>query len=361
MDDPEAPNGDGPSARLARAEAALQSQQARVEHVLAALRALPDGIVLVDRAGRITDLNLGAAHLTGWTEAEALGKRLHEVLALRDSQGRSVDLLALGHDASGQVAYLIRRDEHEVLVDATIVSILDRSEQVTGSVIAFRNVTAAKRINDELTFHATHDPLTGVFNRRAFESKLQRAVTNAARHGTPYALLYLDLDRFKAVNDTAGHIAGDELLRALSALLQRHLRDHDTFARLGGDEFAVLLEHCERSEADEVAERIRSAVETFRFRWLEREFSVGASIGLVTFRNGGLTPQAVLRRADEMCYRAKSEGRNQVQSYPVKPYSAKSAPAARPSNPTALNSGQANPREPARAIRKKRTTPPLQH
>ncbi|GAB3105182.1 diguanylate cyclase domain-containing protein [Lysobacter terrae] len=341
MDDPEATSDDDLRAQLARAEAVLQTQQARLEQVLAALRALPDGIVLLDRAGRITDLNLGAVHLTGWTEAQALGRSLHEVVKLRDSQGRSVDLLALGHDASGQVASLVRRDEHEVLVDATIASILDRAEQPIGAVIAFRNVTAAKRIKDELTFHATHDPLTGVINRRAFESQLQRAVAHASRHGTPYALLYLDLDRFKAVNDTAGHIAGDELLRVLSALLQRSLRDHDTLARLGGDEFAVLLEHCEAGEAEEIAERIRAAVATFRFRWLAQEFSVGASIGLVTFRSGALTPQAVLRRADEMCYRAKAEGRNQIQVFPM----------------TAAD----ETRQPTRPPRRKRTPPPLQH
>ncbi|MFC5570143.1 diguanylate cyclase domain-containing protein [Lysobacter yangpyeongensis] len=306
MDDPAESTEAALRERLARAEA-------RLAQVLDALRALPDGIVLVDRDGRITDLNLGAMHLTGWTEAQALGRPLHEVLALHDSHGRSIDLLAPGRDASGEVASLVRRDRHEVLVDAGIAPILDRAQQPSGAVIAFRNVTAAKRMTDELTFHATHDALTGVLNRRAFESHLQRATEHAARHGTPYALLYLDLDRFKAVNDTAGHVAGDELLRVLSALLQRSLRDHDMLARLGGDEFAVLLEHCEPAEAEEVAERIRAAVEAFRFRWVDREFTVGASIGVVPFRTGGLAPRDVLRLADEMCYRAKAEGRNRVQ------------------------------------------------
>lgn len=303
--------------RLARAEAALEEQLARLEQMRAALRALPDGIVLVDQSGRITELNLGAMHLTGWTQAQALGQPLHDVVNLLDSQGRSVDLLASGHDVSGKVACLVRRDQHEVLVDVTIASILDRDQQPSGAVIAFRNVTAAKRIADELTFHATHDALTGALNRRAFDSHLQRAVEHATRHGTPYALLYLDLDRFKQVNDTAGHIAGDELLRVLSALLQRILREHDTLARLGGDEFAVLLPHCEPQEAEEVAERLRAATAEFRFRWLDHEFIVSASIGLVTFDSGALKPHEVLQRVDEMCYRAKSEGRNRVQVFPT--------------------------------------------
>jgi diguanylate cyclase (GGDEF)-like protein/PAS domain S-box-containing protein len=314
MDEPAAPSDDELRAQLAQAVAALRAHEARLAQVQGAFQALPDGVVLVDRAGRITDVNLGAMHLTGWHEAHALGRPVHEVVQLRDSQGRSVDLLGSDYHGSGDVATLVRRDLHQILVDANIASILDDERRPVGAVITFRNVTAAKRINDELTFHATHDPLTGVLNRRAFELRLERAVAHAAQHGTPYALLYLDMDHFKAVNDTGGHFAGDELLRVLSALLQRGLRDHDTLARLGGDEFVMLLEHCTLAEAEEVAERIRTAVAEFRFRWLDHEFTVGASIGLVAFRSGDLTPQDLLLRADEMCYRAKSEGRNQVQA-----------------------------------------------
>ena len=297
-------------------EQLAQDTAARLAQVQGAFRALPDGIVLVDREGCITELNLAAMHLTGWAEAQALGRPLHEVVQLCDSHGRRVDLFSGDRQASGDVVRLVRQDQHQVLVDATIAPILDHERQPIGSVIAFRNVTAAKRINDELTFHATHDALTGALNRRAFESRLERAIAHARQHATPYALLYLDMDRFKEVNDTGGHVAGDELLRVLSALLLRSLRDEDTLARLGGDEFAVLLEHCPLNEAEEVAERIRSAVAAFRFRWLEQEFTVGASIGLVAFGRGGvLTPQQLLNRADEMCYRAKSEGRNQVHVY----------------------------------------------
>ncbi len=314
MDDPATAPEDAKNDRLARAEAVVRALRARLAQVHGALCALPDGIVLADREGRITDMNLGAAHLTGWTEAKARGKPLHDVVVLCDSEGRHIDLVAAPH-AGGQVTRLVRRDEHQVLVDAAIAPIEGEGKEPCGWVVSFRNVTAAKRIQDELTFHATHDALTGVLNRRAFEVQLQRAVAHAERHGTPYALLYLDLDRFKNVNDSAGHIAGDELLRVLSALLQRSLRDRDSLARLGGDEFAILLEHCEPKEAEEIAERVRAAVEAFRFRWLGRDFTVGTSIGLVSFRSGALSPQHVLRRADEMCYLAKSEGRNRVHVF----------------------------------------------
>jgi diguanylate cyclase (GGDEF)-like protein/PAS domain S-box-containing protein len=315
MDDPAAHTEDELRAQLARAMAALRAQEARAELVQGALRVLPDGIVLVDQAGRVADLNLGAMHLTGWTEAQALGRPLHDVVKLRDSHGRSVDLLATGHWVGGDVTRLVRRDEHQVLVDATFVPIHDSERRPAGAVVAFRNVTAATRINDELTYLATHDALTGLFNRRVLETRLDRAVAHAAQHGTPYALVYLDLDRFKPVNDTGGHVAGDELLRVLSSLLQQSVRDQDTLARLGGDEFAVLLEHCVLQEAKEIAERIRESVAALRFRWVDQEFTVSASIGLVAFRGGAMTSPELLQRADEMCYRAKSEGRNQVQVF----------------------------------------------
>ena len=309
---------------LAAAHRELAACQARVERVRHALQALPDGVVVLDAQGRITDINLGAVHMTGWRAEECLGRPFHEVVQLRDSQGRTVDLLAPQAN-DGDVTTLIRRDEHQVLVEAAFTALFDGSRRAStlvtdeaadaiGWVLSFRNVTASRRINDELTYHATHDALTGVLNRRAFESRLKRALAHAQEHGTPHALLYLDLDRFKAVNDSGGHFAGDELLRALSALLQRSLRDNDSLARLGGDEFVILLEYCTPAEAKVAARRIRESVASFRFPWQGQVFEVGASIGLVSFRNGALSPRSLLLRADEMCYLAKASGRNQVQA-----------------------------------------------
>lgn len=298
---------------LAEAEVALQACEARIALAQGALRALPDGVLTVDPEHRITQLNLTAAHLTGWSESEACGLLLHEVLQLRDVHGRSVEVLGSGSREGHDVTSLIRRDRHELLVDATVAPVLDRGRQVIGWVVTVRNVTAAKRINDELTWHAMHDPLTGVVNRRAFEVRLQRAVANAGARGTPHALLCLDLDRFKAVNDAGGHVAGDEMLRQLSSLLNRHLRDHDTLARLGGDEFAILLEHCTPAQAVSVAERIRTAVLGVRLHWHGKTLAVGISIGVVNFHDGTSTPQQLLCQADEMCYLAKAEGRNRVR------------------------------------------------
>ena len=209
----------------------------------------------------------------------------------------------------------MRRDRHALLVEATFAPILDPERKPIGSVVMFRNVTVAKRRTDELAYQATHDALTGVANRRAFEARLQRAVDSAARQGCRHTLLFLDMDRFKAVNDSAGHAAGDALLRQLTVLLKKHLRDRDVLARLGGDEFAVLQENTLPANADVVSERLRDAVAGFRFTWQDQVFAVGVSIGQVNFSDGTLTLRELMNRADKMCYLAKSKGRNRVAVY----------------------------------------------
>ena len=300
---------------------------AEVDLARGALRAIADGIVTVDPRGRIASFNPAASHMVGWSESEALGRHLHEVLDLRDEEGSPLDLLVSGSKEGHDVASLMRRDRHALLVEATFASVYptdaplqgaiqgaiqgDRRAPI-GAVVTFRNVTRAKRHTDELAYHASHDALTGVANRRAFEAHLQRAVESAARQGSRYSLLFLDMDRFKAVNDSAGHAAGDALLRQLAVLLKKHLRDRDVLARLGGDEFAVLLDNAVPVHANVVAERLRDAVAGFRFTWQGEVFGVGVSIGQVNFSDGALTLRELMNRADKMCYVAKSKGRNRV-------------------------------------------------
>ena len=294
-----------------------------------ALRAIADGIVTVDPRGRIASFNPAASHMVGWSESEALGRHLHEVLDLRDADGAPLDLLVSGSKEGHDVASL-----HALLVEATFASVYpsngpllrdggatddspgdgaqgDASAPI-GAVVTFRNVTRAKRHTDELAYQASHDALTGVANRRAFEAHLQRAVESAARQGNRYSLLFLDMDRFKAVNDSAGHAAGDALLRQLAVVIKKHLRDRDVLARLGGDEFAVLLDNAMPVHANLVAERLRDAVAAFRFNWQGELFSVGVSIGQVNFSDGALTLRELMHRADKMCYLAKRKGRNRV-------------------------------------------------
>ena len=275
-----------------------------------ALRAIPDGVVIVDLDGRVTFINPIAAHLTGWSEAQSLGRGFSDVVRFTDAQGNVLDLQEVS--TSGEnITALVRRDGHVILVDGAMAPIEEERRQV-GWVVTFRNVTAAKRLTSELMYHANHDALTGLANRRSFESRLERAIATAAGQGCHHALLYFDLDRFKAVNDRGGHVAGDELLRQLAALLRKQLRDRDTLARLGGDEFAVLLEDCGPGDAACVSEKLRAAVEGFEFIWEGERFRIGASIGQLEFADGERSPADLLARADELCYRAKAQGRNQV-------------------------------------------------
>lgn len=304
------------TAALAAARLELETCRDELQRTRSALCAVADGLAIVDLEGRISSLNPVASHMTGWKEEESLGQPLSEIVRFTDARGRSVDVLAdgfsNGHD---EIVSLRRRDGHVILVDGAVAQVHDRDKQVIGTIVTFRNVTAAARMTRELAFHANHDPLTGLHNRRAFDSYLQRAIVSATELGCCHCVLYFDLDQFKRVNDGAGHVAGDELLRQLALLLRRQLRDHDSLARIGGDEFAVLLENCDATRAVQVAEKIRAAIAGFEFAWGAREFQVGSSIGVVDFADGTLSAAQIMGIADRMCYAAKAGGRDQVATY----------------------------------------------
>ncbi len=161
---------------------------------------------------------------------------------------------------------------------------------------------------------AYHDVLTGLYNRAEFERRLKQALKNASSD-KQYALLYLDLDQFKIVNDTSGHIAGDEMLKQVTALLKEPVRGSDILARLGGDEFGVLLENCSLTHAEEVAGRMLQLVEEFRFTWQDKIFSIGVSIGLVMLDSPDQTHTEIMRAADMACYAAKDHGRGRIHVY----------------------------------------------
>lgn len=167
----------------------------------------------------------------------------------------------------------------------------------------------------QISYQAMHDPLTGLVNRREFENRLDALLRRPAPAGTRHTLLYLDLDQFKIVNDTCGHHAGDTLLRHLTSLLLSRVRQSDVLARLGGDEFGLLLEDCDGDRAYRIADTLRETVKEFRFVWADKTFSIGASIGLVSFGSEGLTLSDILRLADGACYVAKEKGRNRIHVY----------------------------------------------
>jgi len=178
-----------------------------------------------------------------------------------------------------------------------------------------RDVTASTLQAESMAYHANHDALTGLVNRRHFEFRVEKALAEARTERKSHALFFMDLDNFKIVNDTCGHLAGDELLRQLSALINSLVRKSDLFARIGGDEFAVFLYNCNVAEALKLANQIRSEVENFQFLWKENRFRVGASIGMVVADDRWESLTALFSAADSACYIAKNEGRNQVVVY----------------------------------------------
>jgi diguanylate cyclase (GGDEF)-like protein/PAS domain S-box-containing protein len=177
------------------------------------------------------------------------------------------------------------------------------------------DITEARNLSEQLSYQASHDALTGLVNRREFENRLRRVLALARRDHTEHAFCYLDLDRFKIINDTCGHVAGDELLRQLGRLLQRVVRKRDTLARLGGDEFGVLMECCTLDQAQRVANALRRAVADFRFAWENRSLHIGVSIGMVPVTAATGSISSVLSAADAACYTAKEQGRSRIHVY----------------------------------------------
>jgi diguanylate cyclase (GGDEF)-like protein len=185
---------------------------------------------------------------------------------------------------------------------------------ITRELRETKNRYAHRRAQETIQHLAYHDALTGLANRHEFEAQVQAALRSVAE-GARHALLYMDLDQFKIINDTCGHEAGDELLRQLAVVLRAPVRDADTLARLGGDEFGMLLTHCDLEDAQQVAERMLQLVKDFRYVWQDKTFAIGASIGLVMLEERGQTLSDVLRIADMACYAAKDRGRNRVHVY----------------------------------------------
>lgn len=182
---------------------------------------------------------------------------------------------------------------------------------------AIFDITESHELSEKLSYQATHDVLTGLVNRSEFEHRLNRILQTIYKHNSEHALLYLDLDQFKIINDTCGHIAGDELLRQLGLLLSKEVRKRDTVARLGGDEFGVLMEHCSLKQAKRVANKLKKAIDQFRFLWEEKQFNIGVSIGLVIIDESAGDITDLLKKADVACYAAKEQGRNCIHVFKI--------------------------------------------
>ncbi|WP_334133928.1 ammonium transporter [Tepidimonas sp.] len=297
-------------------------QQLQRERDLAqvTLASIGDGVITTDEAGIVQYLNPVAERLTGWPAHQARGQPVTTVFRLLDADSgeplpNPVRELLRGAAALArrEHALLLRRDGERVPVIDTAAPIRTREGFLIGTVLVFHDVTVTLNLARELSHQASHDALTGVPNRREFERRLNELL--ARPDPATHVLCFLDLDQFKIVNDTCGHVAGDELLRQVTQLIRQQLRASDTLARLGGDEFGLILMGCSVEHALPLAQRIREAIADFRFGWGERSFAIGVSIGLVPIGPHDRDASALMATADAACYAAKESGRNRVHVY----------------------------------------------
>jgi diguanylate cyclase (GGDEF)-like protein/PAS domain S-box-containing protein len=310
------------------AERAAEELFREKERAQVTLRSIGDGVITTDAAGRVEYLNPNAELMTGWSADTARGMPFTTVFRIIHQETREIAADPIGQALStGLVTglpdstVLVRPDGSEVAVEDSAAPIRDSGGAMIGAVIVFRDVTEARRLAEQVSHQARHDPLTGLANRREFERRLDQAVAEARAGHARHTLLFLDLDRFKPVNDTGGHGAGDELLRLVAASLKRELRAGDTLARLGGDEFGALLAHCGEEGASRVADKLLQVVAGLRLAWDGRIHSVGVSIGAVTVDAATIGPagpanaEGLMRAADAACYIAKEKGRHRVHHY----------------------------------------------
>ena len=302
-----------------RAEQALFNEKERAE---VTLHSIADAVISTDAQGRIEFMNPIAEQLTGWREAEALGELINTVFNVVNEVTREVIpcRLANSQPVSRPLpvhphGLLISRDGAEYAIEESVAPIRDGNGVTIGYVLVFHDVTHSRHLAHQLNWQASHDALTGLANRREFEIVMHRLCESAQALNKQHALLYMDLDQFKVVNDTCGHAAGDELLRQMAAIIGNMVREGDSLFRLGGDEFAVLLSGCPVLRAEKIANEIRQTIEAFRFIWQDKPFTIGVSIGLVPITAHSENLAQLLAAADAACYAAKEKGRNRVQLY----------------------------------------------
>jgi diguanylate cyclase (GGDEF)-like protein/PAS domain S-box-containing protein len=286
------------------------------------LQSIGDGVVTTDAEARVQYLNPVASELTGWRLDDAVGRNIDEIFrGFHEETCEPIENpvgVAMRRNRpikSVRPALLIRRDGNELYIESTAAPIRDPFGNVTGGVLVFHDVSESRELNRRLSYAASHDVLTELVNRREFEQRLGRALKSAKARETSYAVLYLDLDQFKIVNDACGHNAGDALLVQIGSLLKSKIRWRDTLARLGGDEFGVLLESCTMDEALRSAEALRENIADYRFTWDDRTFRLGVSIGVVPITAATDDVASLLSAADSACAAAKEAGRNRVYNY----------------------------------------------
>lgn len=286
------------------------------------LDSLGEGVITTDTTGRIDYLNRAGEQLIGVSAADALGKTITEIITLVDENDRRSlgdpvrQCLATQTKVTvGRRGLMISRDgSDERSVELTVTPLKGQKNDLGGAVVVVRDVSELRGIARQMSYQASHDALTGLVNRREFERRLEESLETAQATTARHVMCYLDLDRFKAVNDSCGHMAGDTMLREVAALIKETVRDSDTVGRLGGDEFGLLLIGCPLDKARQIADDVVRKISDYRFVWKDKIFNIGVSVGLVEISRDSGAPEEIMSAADSACYVAKKQG-NHVHVY----------------------------------------------
>ena len=292
------------------------------ESLRVTLMSIGDAVITTDPDGFVEWMNPVSERLTGWTAEQARGRPLQQVFHIVNEETRLptenpvATCLAQGKVVGlANHTLLLSQNGEEYGIEDSAAPIRDEAGTVLGVVLVFHNVTEQRRLSNEMTYRASHDDLTDLFNRTEFESRLGKLLQQSHENKSRHAMMFIDLDEFKLVNDACGHSVGDQLLQQVSKLLRDSVRAHDTVARLGGDEFGVLLDHCSIDQAQRIAQQICDRMEEHRFQHDEHRFRIGTSIGLVPVDISLETTAAVMQAADTSCYAAKEAGRNRFHTW----------------------------------------------
>jgi diguanylate cyclase (GGDEF)-like protein/PAS domain S-box-containing protein len=319
-------NADGSVARILGTDTDITALK-EVESQLAAekerlritLHSIGDGMIATDRAGAVTFINPAAEELTGWPLAEAIGRPVQEIFKLRDERIAAAvpDPVCVCMAEARQILLeedlvMCGRECRETPIRCTASPVVTEVGGVVGAVLVFQDTTQSQMLKRQLTHSANHDVLTGLPNRAAFEQALQRAAAAARDELRQHALCFIDLDHFKAVNDGAGHAAGDIVLQQVAKTIRQCCRTDDFLARIGGDEFMLIVSDCSLENGRGVAQKIVDAVGALEFRFADHSYRIGASIGLTRIAFAPPSPAALTEEADAACYAAKAAGRGKV-------------------------------------------------
>lgn len=302
--------------RLKTIEAELAAEKERLR---VTLEAIADGMISTDAEGRVVFMNPAAEQLLGARSADMVGRMCRDIFVLRDGTTGEQQACPVARCLATEA--IVHLDDDLILmgqtgaerdIRCTASPVRAPAGGLLGAVLVFQDVTQSRAMQRQLAHTATHDDLTGLPNRAAFERALNAAIAGARDGRQRHCLLYVDLDRFKPVNDTAGHAAGDALLKQVAQTILGACRDHDFAARIGGDEFAVLLGDCAPETGHAIASRIVRAIGALAFTWVDRTYRIGASIGLTTIGATPAGPLGFMGEADAACYAAKARGRGGV-------------------------------------------------